>query len=517
MATTTQIVGTIALASVALVMLANVFLSPKFDPREPPVLRPTIPFVGHIISLLRRGPLFLRELSTTCKHPVFTLPMMNSRTYIVASPEFASHVQRASSTLDFGQLLVEMAPRMVGLSAEGKAILEGREAIQEGRERMIEQAHHVINPRLFPSDMEGIGSSQLQQFNAHFHSLADGLETELYRLTTRLVTVATQHTFFGPENPFAMDPSLIEDFWTWESGIIGYMMGILPQWTVRDAYRGLEKCTSAFMEYAKKGRYVQASRLIRDRQQLHESNGVSLEDQARLEVAISMGFNVNAGISTFWVVNNIFSRPSLLVEIREEIAAHAVTAPKTISFAKLRDACPLLNSVYRETLRNTANLTSARWVKADTLIADTYLLKANTVVQIAGPIIHTDAATWGSDALSFNPRRFIHNLSGTKSLPDGTIPPTATKQNNVHPAAFRGFGGGSTLCPGRHFAQMEIICMTALLVMGWELGPVAGEKAVGWNPERDDAKFTIAVTKPVSEVRVKMERREKSARWEVCY
>lgn len=43
---------TLAAAPVALYALKRV-LYPTVDPREPPIIRPTIPFVGHVVSLIR--------------------------------------------------------------------------------------------------------------------------------------------------------------------------------------------------------------------------------------------------------------------------------------------------------------------------------------------------------------------------------------------------------------------------------------------------------------------------------
>lgn len=36
--------------------------SPKYDPREPPVLPHLIPYVGHILGLIRNGPLYFETL-----------------------------------------------------------------------------------------------------------------------------------------------------------------------------------------------------------------------------------------------------------------------------------------------------------------------------------------------------------------------------------------------------------------------------------------------------------------------
>lgn len=50
--TTPATMAVLAALPLALFLLKRVFL-PTVSAREPPVLRPTIPFVGHIISLIR--------------------------------------------------------------------------------------------------------------------------------------------------------------------------------------------------------------------------------------------------------------------------------------------------------------------------------------------------------------------------------------------------------------------------------------------------------------------------------
>jgi cytochrome P450 len=431
--------------------------------------------------------------------------MLSGRTYVVKSPALASQVQRSSSTLDFDQLIIEMTPRMVGLSADCKRILQDKTAKEEGRIRMVTQAHSVINPQLSPQRMDAVAAVQLQHFTDFVNAIPQGFETELYTFVTRELTAASMHTFYGPENPFAVHPELIEEFWNWECGIIAYMIGVFPSITARKAYNGLEKGVIGFIEYLEKGRDKDAHQLVQDRKALHDAEGISIQDQARLEMGLSFAFNSNASITIFWVLNNIFSRPDLLAEIREEIRENALVGANAISFAKLKE-CPLLNSVYRESMRLVAPMTSARFVLEDTIIADTYLLRKDTVVQIAGGVLHADTDVWGPDATSFNVRRFFYNLNGSKSNADGSI--SEGKSSQVHPAAFRCFGGGSSYCPGRHFAQMEIISLTAVLVYGFDLLPQTGKGGVKYDPPKGDKRFPFAVTKPLESLDVKMVRRE---------
>jgi cytochrome P450 len=415
-------------------------------------------------------------------------------------------VQRSSSTLDFDQLIIELTPRMVGLSADCKRILQDKTAKEEGRIRMVSRSHDVMNPPLFPQNMDAIAGVQLEHFTDFVNAIPQGFETELYTFVTRELTAASMHTFYGPENPFAVHPELIDEFWKYENGIIGYMIGVFPSITARAAYNGLENCVKGFVEYLEKGREKDAYQMITDRKVLHDAEGIAISDQARLEVELSFAFNSNASITIFWVLNNIFSRPELLAEIREEIREHALVGLGSISFTKLKQACPLLNSVYRESMRLVAPMTSARFVLEDTIIADTYLLRKNTLVQIAGGVLHADTEIWGPDAASFNARRFFYNLNGSKSNADGFV--SEGKGSQVHPAAFRSFGGGVSYCPGRHFAQMEIISLTAVLVCGFDLLPQAGKAGLKYDPPKDDKRFPFAVTKPLEALDVKLVRRE---------
>lgn len=447
-----------------------------------------------------------------------TLQMLNGRTYVVSSPALASQIQRASATLDFGQLVVEVTPRMVGLSDETKRIIDDPKSKEENRQRMAAQVmHEVVHPLLAFGKMNGIAEIQLQHFSDFVNAVPNGQEVEFFNFLSREITSASMHTFYGPENPFALHPELIEDFWKWEAGLVGIMMGVFPQWTARDAYIGLNNVAKGFTEYFENGRISQAYELLQRRAKAHCDVGIPIPEQARLEVGISLAFNVNAGITIFWLVNNIITRPSLLAEIREEIRSNALVLDNTISFAALRESCPLLNSAYRETLRFIAPMTSARYVLEDTIINDTYLLRKDTVVQIAGGVIHSDKEIWGPDVDSFNPRRFYYTQSGTKTSKDGSV--SESKSSQVHPAAYRAFGGGASLCPGRHFAQIEILTLTAVLLMGFDMEPPAGQEKVAWDPPLDDKRFPIAVMKPLKEVNVKLVRRKgmENIKWVMKY
>jgi cytochrome P450 len=132
-----------------------------------------------------------------------------------------------------------------------------------------------------------------------------------------------------------------------------------------------------------------------------------------------------------------------------------------------------------------------RLVKEDMVLNDRYYLKKGGVVQIAGGTIHANKDIWGEDVNDFNPQRFLGKQRG-----DGI---------NTHPAAFRGFGGGKTLCPGRHFATNEVICFTAIIVRYFDLTAADGGKIRV--PEKNDLVMPVHILEPKTNSMVKIKAR----------
>ena len=77
--------------------------------------------------------------------------------------------------------------------------------------------------------------------------------------------------------------------------------------------------------------------------------------------------------------------------------------------------------------------------------------------------------------------------------------------NGVPSAAFRAFGGGTVICPGRHFAQSELMTLLAVLALGFDIAdPGGGPLQV---PQKDDTRIPLSVMKPVEDPKVRISRR----------
>jgi hypothetical protein len=111
-------------------------------------------------------------------------------------------------------------------------------------------------------------------------------------------------------------------------------------------------------------------------------------------------------------------------------------------------------------------------------------------------------------------------MPSTTDKPGTKIETKATKENKkkVHPGAFRAFGGGKNLCPGRHFAATEILALVVMLIMRYDLLPtsVNGNGNRHWTmPKSEKSSIAAAVREPDTDVEVEVTLRKgfEEGRW----
>ncbi|CAN8095649.1 unnamed protein product [Discula destructiva] len=269
-----------------------------------------------------------------------------------------------------------------------------------------------------------------------------------------------------------------------ESGLMSIVVGVLPSITARKAVAARDKVSKAFEAYYKAGGLEKASVLAQKRYHTSKNNGVPLADIARYEVGGSIAILVNTAPAAFWTLLFLFSHPGLLNDVRKEInACTDGTTTKTIDITTLKKAFPLLLSSYPEVLRYRSMGTSVHEVTEDTQL-DQWLLKKGALLQMPSLVIHQDASLWG-DADKFRPRRL---------LPE-------EKKNRPSDICFRVFGGGKTLCPGRHFATNEILAVVAVFVARLDMSPVNGD----WkHPSTLNTNVAAVVMEPDDDIQVEI-------------
>lgn len=281
------------------------------------------------------------------------------------------------------------------------------------------------------------------------------------------------------------------------------LVGFLPSITARKGLAGRAKLAKAFEQYYRADGHKQGSLLARNRYETSARNGVAIEDIARYEVGGSIAVLVNTVPAAFWMLFLVYSHPDLLIDIRKEVDSVVTTTvegglTRYLDISSLKSNCPLLTSTFQEVLRYRSMGTSVRHVMQDTTLNGQWELKKDCMIQMPSRVIHTDSTLWGADVDEFNPRRFLKGQGNKSKRP--------------HAAAMRAFGGGTTLCPGRHFATNEVLAVVSMFIMRYDMVPVEGEWSL---PTTNNTNVAAVVMEPDTDVEVEVFTRKgfEDGRW----
>ena len=291
---------------------------------------------------------------------------------------------------------------------------------------------------------------------------------------------------------------------------------MFPSVTARSGYAARTSLHHAFVAYYRRNGHAHASQLIRDRFKLAQENGLSLEELASLELSTLFAALHNSILAAFWVVYHVYADKQLLRDLRKELGVQvrdksdkvekgeaAGEESKSDDEKNKDQATPLLTSLIKETLRVHSASATTRYVTTDTTLSsipsplstekEGYLLKSGSLVVIPTEHVHNNPSIWGADATTFNPYRFHKHTTGVKI--DGS---------RISSAAFRAFGAGTHICPGRFLAGMGVESLVKILVKGWELDAVSGDWELGMGVAND---VSEGVRPPDGDIEVCFRRR----------
>ncbi|KAK3315037.1 cytochrome P450 [Apodospora peruviana] len=462
--------------------------TPSMSAREPPLVKPTIPVIGHIIHLLGKEGAFYTNIYKKTPMPIATLPLANHKIYFVTSPSLIQ-ASLKNKNLSFDPFMVEFGKLMLGFSdAEWNPLVNQQlvdDFVRAIHGAMLGEHLHKMNAtalKYIAERLDQIGTQPLKVDN-------------LYMWTRQLVTMATAEALYGHANPAREAPEFLDDIWTMGTGI--YHMVItrfLPSVFAPDALAARARLQSTLGAYysARHDSNPDVARIVKARADTLRRYGFSDAQIGRFEMAMYHVATANTIPTLFWFLCHVFADPAIIARAREELDAfvtQSMSLPSsgkrrvTINVSTLEARAPFLVSIYRETTRMYAQNVVNRRVMADTeLVSATgerYTLKKGADMHLPAEVAHTLSDVWGRDSDEFVADRFLQQQQQVQAATSG-------KDRRTTAQAFIPFGGGKHLCPGRNFAFAENLAMVLALAVGFEVrraedgGPVPVPKsAVG--------------------------------------
>ncbi|KAH7151738.1 cytochrome P450 [Dactylonectria estremocensis] len=449
----------LAIAVLPLLFILQRLVFPKFDPREPPVLRSRIPVIGHLISLATEKTGFYRRLYRDNSLPICTLPILNGKLYIINSPALISSAMR-SKDISFNPFALEFTVNGLGIPE--------KQARKYTQPDIWEEFFKIMHDSLVGENLDKMVTTGLSRLSSHLNDLQPGTTMEIPHILTwirDLMFESIMKSLYGSTDP--MTPEGMEKISEFESKIAILALNLAPKLLASRAIAARQRLMEIILPFYTAGndRREDVSALIRGRAGLQRGIGMPEEAICKLELILPWAASTNTVPTTLWLLVHTLSQPKWAMRIRQEVEAIAIITDKnagariaTINVSRFRKECPALLSCYHETNRLCNDGIGNRRVMRDTILQDLvegkdYLLTKGTNIQWCCSVTQLDEKVWGSKSNAFEPTRWINNPS----------------KENVYRKSMIPFGGGKVLCPGRHFAEAEILGFLSGLMLGFEV------------------------------------------------
>ncbi|KAK6529519.1 hypothetical protein TWF281_008690 [Arthrobotrys megalospora] len=460
---------------------------------EPPVPPYWIPFVGHAFSLmgsldkLHNG---YRKADGRLGRPR-TLLAFGQKIYLITNPSSILLMWRKGKTVVFEPMLAYVMKNLFdGTDSCIKVLSVGQPGVdQTGLEGQIEWAkimHKWYIQELNPGTLglESMTNVFIRETNMELekHTGKEFQQVDLFAWIKKIMFVSSGRALYGYKLRF--DDELACNFWKWDSGFLE-LNKLYPDFMIPGVRAArskvLDEFTRWYLEVKDSAGKIDddviweetfGARLIRNRFKLNAQVLAADDHKAHASIHLSLfwGLEANAIPATSWMIAYILFTPGVYEKLKTELAP-CLRAPVEGTSLPTFDVdmlikLPYLNATWQEALRLGVSSLSPRIVLEDTEI-DGYMYKKGGMIQGLSPLVQLEEEYWGKDAHEYKPERWLPY--------PGEDPAVSTKRIREFQSKLRPFGGGTTVCPGRHFAAQEIQAMVAVLVMAFEWDTAGGK------------------------------------------
>ncbi|KAE8146134.1 cytochrome P450 [Aspergillus avenaceus] len=477
-----------------------------------------LPWLGHSLSFIRDHVNFTKNARDYMNEPILGIYMGGTKHNVVVSPSLIKSVmlsRAVSSTSLVNRALKAFGDRLGALrnlNAVDHHAFHHKLPNTLMREPFITEASAttvMLLKRDSPNFVTFCRSvvDQMQWERESDVTVVDGrdkptCEANLFALVRGFLGNISTATLMG-QSILEAFPNLLDDLWTLDSRFPLLALGV-PRWMplpgLPTAYAARDRLLDSLAAYhqaflhwddgadpgVKLRDLEDVSEPIKQRIQMSKSLGLSPKSSAPGHLTLLWAINVNSSNIAFWHLLRLYADPSLLDEVRKEVApyvnAHRPTKEETgfpfeepprvsIDLEGLVQSCPLLKASFYETLRLDSADMSLRELTSDLTISEstedaaiygsgeprTYKVRKGENITLHHGVLQNDTRYF-SNPDQFDPLRFIL-----------TDPQTGVKRADMH--TIHPFGGDMFGCKGRLFAERQILAFVATIISMWDIEP----------------------------------------------
>ena len=163
---------------------------------------------------------------------------------------------------------------------------------------------------------------------------------------------------------------------------------------------------------------------------------------------------------------------------------------------------PLLQSIYAETLRMHVAIFILRSCDRKKVNIRGWQIPRSAPIMVSGYNAQMDRENWESYE---DPRtRSVHEFWAERFLQDSKSEDELVFSLQGRASTWLPYGGGQRICPGRHFAKLEMISSLAIILT---LFDIEIEDAASQSPANDMTGFGFGALWPKGKMSARMRRR----------
>ncbi|KAK2742466.1 hypothetical protein FQN57_005357 [Myotisia sp. PD_48] len=485
----------------------------KGQPRMVPHI---IPWIGNLYSLVFDITRFsARSRKRFPNEDIIKFTAAGKSCYVVTDPKLSSYIYRRQTIFDFSAVSA-LTMRMFGTPNVDAALVRKSfpEVLHTPDKNEIDDGTR-INDEFRVGTPKFLGGANLAAMMAKFdNKLRHNIEHEFPKnkegtpgewqvvdfceMAKRHFTLASIPSLFG-SRIMEVWPRVYEDLWEFDDHIFTLALS-LPRLLNWKAWTARQRCLDglvAWEQAAVKGYPIEkavsedcdwdefwGTRIIRARHMTMMKNKISPPGRASMHLGLLWGQNANAIPVGIWMMIQCLLDKKLETRLRSVIELYRTEAGDFDINGLVSN--PLFKSFFLETLRFSVASPGMRVVTETTELGG-YTIPRGSFIHIPGRELQMDNKIWAPDGEELDPNQFhaerfldvdkrqddIPNEAGVdaaeqdhKSSTEPLAVPAGTKSKEIRDRlqALRPFGGGTHLCPGRHFAIQEAVVTLVVLL-----------------------------------------------------
>jgi hypothetical protein len=481
---------------------------PTLRPNEPKELPYSVPILGHLFGFFGNSDTLLthaRKYMGDTREP-FTLTVAGMRTYILTKADHANRVYKDAKSFSYEEFVQSMMRILGNSEASVKAMYTPLPKDKEGFPNphgkplgiLFREMHvHQLNPgknldfleeRFYANFCQYLAPESMKRDLSYVSDkTSNSIVVPLTQWCSDFFVRAGQDAYFGPKLA-EIDSGLTDSFLVFDE--LSYQVIYqYPNFLARKMQAARDRSLRGLATYLKlpKDQRTGDAWFVKAMEDEMRNIGMNDQDMAIAALTIYWAINTNTRKAAYWLISYLVQDPELMDVVRKETAP-AFRADGTADFEYLHTSTPHLDAAWTEMLRLAAYSASVRFVADDVVLGGKTLRKGNRLI-IPYRQLHMDESVFGGDALEFRHTRFVEN------------PRLATSSN------LRPYGGGATMCPGRHVAKRAVLLFVAMVLRDYD---IELEGTAGLEPDMSKPAPGLMSPKIESEMKVRLTERKKN-------